>query len=85
MLLKIISEGRKKTDWLKKSKKMISNAGKILENSRKMSDSIVGILNSAIKNRLDLLPTWKGEEIMEKGGELRYAVKRALNQWVYVP
>lgn len=66
LFLKVGLESRKKTDWLIKSKKIISQANKILESSTYMSD-VIGMLNSANKIRLDLLPTWKGEENMDKG------------------
>ena len=84
MFLKTISEVRKKSDWLTKSKKFMLNANKIIENNYYIGD-VVGILSNANKIRFDLLPTWKGEESLDKGSELRYLIKRALNQWVYIP
>ena len=66
LFLKTISEARKKSDWLLKSKKIIMNANKILENNYYINDTN-SVLSNANKIRLDLLPTWKGEENIDKG------------------
>ena len=58
--LKTISEIQKKSDWLLKSKKIMMNANRILQNTHYINET-VNILTVASKIRLDLLPTWKGE------------------------
>lgn len=57
------AETGRKTDWLSKTKKTLSSTAKNIENNG-FSIELNNKLNAGNKIKLDLWPTWKGEDII---------------------
>jgi len=74
----------RKSDWIIKTKKAIQSATKIIE-SPTFSSDFNNTLTVSNKIKLDALPAWKSEENVEQSNEMRFVIKRALNQWIYTP
>jgi hypothetical protein len=55
-----------------------------LDNSN-LTNDINSLLTTSNKIKLDTWPHWKGEETMEKNHELKLVIKKAINQWAYIP
>ena len=85
LYMKTITEARKKTDWLSKTKKSLSTLSKLLESSSSYSGDLNNLLGSASRIKLDIWPAWKGEDSLDKTNDLKYIIKRSMNQWAYIP
>lgn len=82
--LKMAAETGRKTDWIMKTKRTLHSTSKNIENSA-FPIELNNILNVGNKIKLDLWPTWKGEDMVEKSNDLKFVIKRAINQWAYIP
>lgn len=78
------SQLNRKTDWIIKTKKTLQISSKNIENTSYPLE-LNNLLNLGNKIKLDLWPTWKGEETVEKSNDLKFVIKRAINQWAYIP
>ena len=85
LYMKILSEARKKTDWFSKTKKSLHQLGKIIESGSSYNSDVNTLLASASRIKLDIWPAWKGEESIDKTNDLKYIIKRSMNQWAYIP
>lgn len=85
LYMKILSEARKKTDWFSKTKKSLHHLGKIIESGSSYNSDLNTLLASASRIKLDIWPAWKGEESIDKTNDLKYIIKRSMNQWAYIP
>jgi hypothetical protein len=82
--LKLVSEANRKSDWILKTKKLLNEAARNLENAN-FTNETNNLLAASNKIRLDTWPQWKGDETLEKTPELKLVIKKVINQWAYIP
>jgi hypothetical protein len=85
LYMKVISEAKKKTDWLTKAKRSMQSLLKMTESNSSYNSELNNLISSANRIKLDIWPAWKGEEMMDKGNDLKYIIKRSMSQWAYIP
>ena len=82
--LKMASETNRRTDWILKAKKTLHLTSKNIESTAFPID-LNNLLSVSNRIKLDMWPTWKGEDMVEKSNDLKFVIKRAINQWAYIP